>query len=87
MPQNVSSTLFPSGSCPGKFYGTAKIHKFLTNNFDDLPPRPIISNIKTATYQTEKYLAKLLSLLDTSEYIISNIKRSVKQIRKMKVSL
>ena len=87
MPQNVYSKLFPSGSSTGKFYGTAKMHKLLTNNIDDFPPRPIMSNIKTATYQTEKYLAKLLSPLGSSEYTISNIKTSVKQIRKMKVPL
>ena len=42
MPQTFYSKLYPSGSCPGKFYGTAKMHKLLTNNVDDLPLRPII---------------------------------------------
>ena len=35
-PQNVYSKLYPPGSCPGKFYGTAKMHKHSTNNVDDL---------------------------------------------------
>ena len=87
MPQNVYSKLYPSRSCPGKFYGTAKMHKLLTNDVNDLPLRPIISNIGTATYQTAKYLTKLFSPLGTSEYTISNTKTFVKQIRKMKVSL
>ena len=54
MPQIVYSKLYPSGSCPDKFYGAAKMNKLLTNNIDDLPLRPIISNIGTATYQTAK---------------------------------
>ena len=50
MPQNVYSKLYPSGSYPGKFYGTAKMHKLLPNNIDDLSIRPIISNIGKPTY-------------------------------------
>ena len=87
MPQNVYSKLDPSGSCPGKFYGTAQMHKHLTNDVDDLQFRPIISNIGTATYRTAKYLAKLLPPLGTSEYTISNTKTFVKQIKKLKVPL
>ena len=87
MPQNVYSKLYPSGSCPGKFYGTANMHKLLSNNVDDLPLRSIISNIGTTTYQTATYLAKLLSPLGTSEYTISNTKTFVKQIEKIKVPL
>ena len=42
--------LYPSGSSPGKFYGTAKIHKVPRNgNIDQLPIRPIVSNLNTAT--------------------------------------
>ena len=85
MSQNVYSKLYPSGSCPGKFYGTAKLYKLLSNNVDDLPLRPIISNIGTETYQTAKYLAKLLSPLGTSEYTIRNTKKFVRQTRKIKV--
>ena len=88
MPQNVYSKLYPSGSCPSKFHRTAKMHKLLTNNVDDLPIRPIVSNTGTATYpKTAKNLAKLSSLLGTSDYTISNTKTFVKQIRKMEVPL
>ena len=79
MPQNVYSKLYPSGSYPGKFYGTPKTHKLLSKNVSDLPLRPIISNIGIATYQAAKYLARLLSPLGTSEYTISNTKMFVKQ--------
>ena len=50
------SNIYPTGSSPGRFYGTFKLHKIkdkgtingLTMN---LPLRPIISNIGTATYE------------------------------------
>ena len=36
--------LYPSGSCPGRFYGTAKLHKIDSKGIVvDLPIRPIIS--------------------------------------------
>ena len=52
--------LYTSNSCPGKFYGTAKLRKIdLKGLVDDLPIRPIISNIITSTYHLLKYLGKL----------------------------
>ena len=43
--------LYPSGSCPGKFYGTAKLHKIDSKGLvDNLLIRSIISNIDTSTY-------------------------------------
>ena len=42
--------LHPTGSRPGKFYGTAKMHDLpLNGNVDDAPLRPIAWNINTAT--------------------------------------
>ena len=59
--------LYPAGSAPARFYVTAKLHKLKNDNtVDDLPIRPIISNINTASYQLAKYLAKLSSPLSTS---------------------
>ena len=61
------SRLYPTGSCPEKFYGTGKTHKILpTDNVDKLPIRPIVSNINTSTYELAKYLTKLLSPLISS---------------------
>ena len=41
--------LYPTGSAPAQFYGTAKLHKLKNDSIvDDLPMRPIISNINTA---------------------------------------
>ena len=57
--------IYPTASRPGRFYGTAKLHKIAEGctNVNQLPIRPIISNIGTATYKTSKYLAKLLAPL------------------------
>ena len=60
-------TLYPSGSAPGKFYGTAKKHKIPVNGtVDDLPLRPIISIVGTTSYHLAKYLAKMLTPLSKS---------------------
>ena len=57
--------IYPTESSPGNFYGTAK--KVLI-----LPIRPIIPNLATASYQLAKYLAKLFSPLNKSEYTVDN---------------
>ena len=79
--------LYPQGSRPAQFYGTAKIHKVPQNSVSDqdLPLRPIISNIGTASYETSKYLAKLLSPLSTSAYTIKNTKDFISQIKDLVV--
>ena len=65
--------LYPAGSAPARFYGTAKLHKLKNDStVDDLPIQPIISNINAAPYQLAKYLAKLLSPLRTSEYNVKS---------------
>ena len=63
------------------------MHKLSTNNVDDLPLFPLVLDIGALTNQTAKNLAKSLSPLGTSKYIISNTKGSVKHIRKEKVPL
>ena len=69
------------GSYPGKFYGTAKVHKLPENgNVDQLPIRPVVSNIGTATYQLAKYLAKLLPPLSQSQYTVKSIKDFIQKI-------
>ena len=78
--------LYPSGSSPGKFYGTAKLHKIGKNgNINDLPLRPIVSNIGTATYHLAKHLSKVLSPLRNSEYTIKNTKDFLVQLKKEKI--
>ena len=75
--------LYPTGSCPGKFYGTAKLHKLPVNGkIDDLPIRPIVPKINTATYQLAKHLSKVLSPLGESEHNIKSTKDFIRQIKK-----
>lgn len=68
--ENEYKKLYPQGSSPAQFYGTAKVYKIPPNSTvaDDLPLRPIISNIGSATYNTSKYLAKFLTPLTKSTY-------------------
>ena len=84
LPSSIYSKIYPTGSVPGKFYGTAKFHKLSPNDtINELPLRPIVSNIGTATYHLSKYLAKLLSPLSESEYTIKkNTKNFVEKIKK-----
>ena len=78
--------LYSSGSAPGRFYGTEKLHKILINDgADKLPISPIISNIRTPTYQPEKYLAKLLSPLGNLEYTVTRTKDFIGKIKNVKV--
>ena len=74
--------LYPTGSAPARFYGTAKLHKLKNDStVDDLPIRPIISNINTASYQLAKYLAKLLSPLSMSEYNVKSTSYFITHIK------
>ena len=74
--------LYPTGSCPGKFYGTAKIHKLkLNDKVDQLPIRTIVSNIETATYNLARHLTKLLSPLSKSKYTIDSTKHFMEKIK------
>ena len=61
--------LYPTGLSPGlSIYRAERLHKLPANGkFDDLPIRPIVSNINTATYQLAKHLSKILSPLRESE--------------------
>ena len=73
---------YHSGCCPGKFYGTAKLHKIASKRpVDDLPIRPIISNINTSTYNLSTYMAKL-----ESQYSIKITKDFMNKIKNKKTS-
>ena len=64
---------YPTGSCQGKFYGTAKIYKLPVNGgINELPIQQIVSNLTTATYNLAKYLSKLLSPLRQSRNTVKN---------------
>ena len=63
--------MYPTGSFPRKFFGTARLHELPMNGvIHDLPIWPIVSNIRTASYYFGKYLSKVLSSMAYSQYII-----------------
>ena len=60
--ENVYDKLYPSGSAPGRIYGTPKMHKFLSS--DSFPKlRPIVSSIGTFNHNLARLLCGLLSPL------------------------
>ena len=80
--------IYPSGSNPGRFYGTAKIHKVKANDPDKLgklPIRPIVSNIGTATHKTARFLCKLLAPLGKSKYTVESTRDFIGRIKNIKV--
>ena len=82
MTKQEYSRLYQTGSSAGKFYGTTKRHKLKNgNSVDDLPLRPIISNVGTASYRLAKYLAKLLSPLSRSQYTVNSTKEFINMIK------
>ena len=86
IPSLLYSNIYPTRSAPGQFYGTAKLYKLKDNRtVEDLPLRPIISNIGTATYKLAKYLARILKPLGQSQYTIKNSKSLIKTLKKQKI--
>ena len=82
LPTDVYAKLYPTGSSPGKYYGTAKVHKLAINGtVEELPLRPIVSNLNTATYQLARYLAKILSPLNHSQYTVKSSNKFVNAIK------
>ena len=85
--KNTYERLYPSGSNPGRFYGTAKVHKLEPQditNIEKLTISPIISNNGTATYETARYLSRLLAPLGKSKYIVESTKEFIAEIKKIK---
>ena len=55
--------LHPTGSSPGKFYGTTKLHKLPANGeIDNLPIRPIVSNINSHISVSEAPIESIVSI-------------------------
>ena len=67
-------------------YGTAKLHKLKDNGtVEDLPLRPVISTIGTATYELAKYLVQILKPLGQWQYTIKSSKSFMKTLKKQKI--
>ena len=69
------------------FFGLAKIHKLgkVPYEVNNLPLRPVISNIGTSTYEISKYLAKTLTPLTKSVYNIDSTKDFLEKIKTAKI--
>ena len=78
--------LYPNGSKPGAFYRNAKVHKLRKGEgLKELTLRLIVSNIGTATYNTAKYLANLLSPLANSDYTIISTADFINRLKKERI--
>ena len=78
----ISETVYrsfkPRGSRFGIFYGLFQVHKQLVDN---CPPfRPIMSAIKTPTYNLAKFLVPLLEPITTNMYTVKNSFEFAKEI-------
>ena len=86
--KKITKNFIPTGSQPGLFYGTDKVHKLQGNQgLNELTVRPIISNIGTATYETAKYLNNLLSPLGKSQHTVPNSKKFVEKIKEERIPI
>ena len=76
--ETVYKSLKPRGSKFGILYGLCKVHKHL---IDNCPPfRPIMSAIKTPTYNLAKFLVPLLEPITTNMYTVKNSFEFAKEI-------
>ena len=65
--------LHPTASKPNLFWHTVKVYKLkIGEGLKELTVRPIISSIRTATYEIAKYLTTLLTPLTKSQFNILN---------------
>ena len=80
--ENEYKRMYPTGSRPGLFYTTAKVHKLLSGEgLSELTMQPIVSNVGTATYETAKFLNSLLAPLGKSDRSILNIEAFVNKLK------
>ena len=78
--------LYPTGSKPGLFYGTVKVHKLkIGEGLKELTVRLIISNIGTATYETARYLNTLLTPLTKSQYNVLSTDDFIQNIKNERI--
>ena len=66
--------IIPSGSEPGKMYGSVKVHK------SNKPMRPIISTIGTATYNLAKYLDNIIKRHIDTKYMLRSTQHLIEKI-------
>ena len=72
--------IYPSGTRLGKMYGTAKVHK------KNVPMRPVISMVNTATYNLAKYLHSLIFPLIKLDYSVSSSFEFYEKVKALKLN-
>ena len=76
--ETVSRSLKPRGSMFGILYALCRVYKQFV---DKCPPfRPIISAIKTPTYNLAEFLVSLLEPIPTNMYTVKNSFESAREI-------
>ena len=64
--------LKPVGSRPGIMYGLCKVHKDQTNGAELPPFRPILSAIRTCSYNLAKFFVPILKEITINEYTVKD---------------
>ena len=64
--------LKPVGSRPGVMYGLCKVHKDQTNGLELPPFRPILSAIRTCSYNLAKFFVPILKESTINEYTVKD---------------
>ena len=64
--------LKPVGSRPGIMYGLCKVHKDQTNGAELPPFRPILSAIRTCSYNLAKFFVPILKEFTINEYTVKD---------------
>ena len=78
--ENTCRKIYPTGASAPKFYGLPKIHK------ENVPLRPIVSSIGSATYKVAKELSKILKpLVGNSIQNVNNSQEFAEEIRNIKL--
>ena len=76
--------IYPGGSCPGKIYGSPKMHRpFHSNSLPNF--RPIVSSIGTYNYNLSKYLCELLSPNLPNEFCTKDTFTFVEQLKEVTI--
>ena len=73
--KEVYDKLLPSGSVPGKLYGTAKVHK------NNTPIRPVNSMIGTSAYELAKWLDAYIKPNMPNQYLLSSTNEFLDKLR------
>ena len=86
MKDKIPALLYSKIYRTGRFYVTAELRKVKYNGtVEDLTLRPIISNIRTDTYEIAKYLDQILKPQGQSQYSIKSSKWLIKTLKKQMI--